>query len=1082
MPEIKISLSSADGISVWVQPPRRANLLTWMLGLVAVCAFGQISQGAEAGKVDFNFQVRPLLSDRCFKCHGPDEKARKKQLRLDLREGMFRKLDDGFAVVRPGNPKKSELIRRIFATDPDEQMPPPDSHLKLSAAEKEVLQRWVAQGAEFKPPWSLIPVAKVSPPRTQNKTWPRNPIDIFVLAKLEADHLSPAPAAPRETLLRRLALDLTGLPPSEEELDAFLADDASQAYERAVGRYLSSPAYGEWMAVDWLDLARFADTYGYQADVARDLSAWRDWVIRAFNDNLPYSQFLEWQLAGDLLPHATRDQRLATAFNRLHRQTNEGGSIEEEFRAEYVSDRVNTFGTAMLGFTLGCARCHDHKYDPIKQREYYSLSAFFNNIDESGLYPHFTHATPTPTLLLWPPAQEQQETGLQADLARSEQQLQRISHEAQTPFQLWLNHGGKLALPRPVAHFNFNTVTNNTTPDLCSTNTAQLEDGPVLVRGASGASSAATGPRPEAATNFALQFSGDNQVVCNGVGHFTRTDPFSFGLWLKPTEPQDRAVVLHYSRAWTDSGSRGYELVLDHGRPFFGLIHFWPGNAIAVRAKQALATNEWSQLCLTYDGSSRAAGLKLYCHGAPLETEVVRDHLYKDITHRSEWGDADVGNIQLTLGARFRDHGFKNGMLADVQVFDVCLTAPEVEGLAGNQAPQPTLEYFLARQYEPFQQVSADLRRLRRAESALANDIPEIMTMAEMPQPRPTYLLKRGAYDAPGEPVQRDTPASLPPFPAGAPRDRLGLAQWLIARNNPLTARVVVNRIWKMHFGRGIVATPDDFGSQGKLPTHPELLDWLAGWFRDHGWDVKALHQLIVESATYQQSSQTTPEIVERDPEDLLLSRWPRHRLQAEQIRDSALADSGLLNHTLGGPSVKPYQPPGLWEAAGTGGEYAQDTGDKLYRRSLYTFLKRTVPPPAMLTFDATSHEVCTAKRETTTTPLQALVLLNDPQFVEAARFTAERLLKAFPADGNARIRSAFRQFTGREPDATELKILNQLLAEQAQLFVADPGSATKLLATGASKWDETLPRAEFAATTTMVSALMNFDEFIVER
>ena len=362
------------------------------------------------------------------------------------------------------------------------------------------------------------------------------------------------------------------------------------------------------------------------------------------------------------------------------------------------------------------------------------------------------------------------------------------------------------------------------------------------VSGAPGSVSAVT-DQFDSATNFALQFSGDNQVVCNGVGHFTRTDQFSFSLWLQPTEAQDRAVVLHYSRAWTDSGSRGYELVLDHGRPFFGLIHFWPGNALGVCAKKALSTNEWSQLIVTYDGSSRAAGLKLYCNGAQLETEVVRDHLYKEITHRSAWGDAEVGNIQLTLGVRFRDHGFKNGMIDDLQVFEVCLTAPEVEGLAKNQEPRPTLDCFLARQYEPFQKVSAELKRLRIAENALINDIPEIMTMTEMPHPRPTYLLKRGAYDALGELVQRDTPASLPPFPKGAPRDRLGLAQWVTARRNPLTARVVVNRIWKMHFGRGIVATPDDFGSQGKLPTHPELLDWLAGWFMDHSWDVKALHQ-----------------------------------------------------------------------------------------------------------------------------------------------------------------------------------------------------------------------------------------------
>jgi hypothetical protein len=465
-----------------------------------------------------------------------------------------------------------------------------------------------------------------------------------------------------------------------------------------------------------------------------------------------------------------------------------------------------------------------------------------------------------------------------------------------------------------------------------------------------------------------------------------------------------------------------------------------------------------------------------------LETEVIRDRLYKDIVHRAEWGDAEVGKIQLTLGARFRDNGFKQGLAADLQVFDLCLTTPEIQSLAGNNESAATLDYFLARNYERFERAAIELKKLRIQENALINDVPEIMTMEEMTPPRQTFLLKRGAYDSQGDPVQRDIPASLPPLPSGAPRNRLGLAEWLIDRKNPLPARVVVNRIWKMHFGRGLVATPDDFGSQGKLPTHPELLDWLAGWFLDHGWDVKALHKLIVNSATYRQSSQTTRELVENDPDDLLFTRWPEHRLQAEQIRDSALAASGLLNRTIGGPSVKPYQPAGLWEASGTGGIYPQDTGDKLYRRSIYTFLKRTVPPPSMLTFDAPSREVCTAKRETTTTPLQALVLLNDPQFVEAARVLSERLLKNFPTDANARNREAFRRMTGRLPDQTEMKILKQLFTEQKDFFAANNESAAKLLATGESKWDETLPRADFAAMTTLVSALMNYDEFIVER
>ena len=1051
---------------------RRCISLSGLLAvLLAALPCGQ-GRAEDAGKVDFNFQIRPLLSDRCFTCHGPDEKARKAKLRLDTREGLFKQLEDGSAVVKPGSPAKSEMVRRILATD-DDQMPPPKSKLALSDAEKNLLKRWIAQGAEFKGHWSFNPVEKTSPPKPRNAKWTRNPVDAFVRAKIESEKLKPAPEASRETLIRRLALNLTGLPPTLEEIDAFLADKSPQAYASVVERYLSSPAYGEHMALDWLDLARYADTYGYQADVDRDMSPWRDWVIKAFNDNLPYDDFLRWQIAGDLLPNATREQKLATAFNRLHRQTNEGGSIEEEFRAEYASDRVNTFGTAMIGLTLGCAKCHDHKYDPIKQRDYYSLFAFFNNIDESGLYSHFTRATPTPTLLLWPEGKEQQHAELRKQIVQSEAKLKQTASDSEKAFQAWRALGENLSAPQPIARFTFDSATNNTTPDSLSTNLARLEDGPPLVTGHEGQ---------------ALQFSGDNQATIKGVGEFARTDEFSFSLWLKPTETQERAVVLHHSRSWTDSGSRGYELLLEHGKPFFGLIHFWPGNAIAVRAKQALPTNEWSNIVVTYDGSSRAAGIRLYRNGAPLETEVVRDHLYKDIVHRGEWGDADAGNIRLALAGRFRDNGFKNGLVDDLQVFDVALTEAEVIQISGEAAQQrrPTHEdlvaYFLARHHEPYRTTLAELKKLRDQENALVNDVPEIMVMEEMPQRRVTHLLKRGAYDAPGDEVQPDAPASVMPFPANAPRNRLGLADWLTDGRNPLTARVAVNRIWKMHFGRGLVATPDDFGSQGRLPSHPELLDWLADWFMNNEWDVKALHRLIVSSATFRQSSQAPHALVARDPDNALLARGPKLRLLAEQIRDGALAASGLLNRTIGGLSVKPYQPAGLWEQSGTGKTYTQDHGDKLYRRSLYTFWRRTAPPASMLTFDAITREVCTAKRETTATPLQSLVLLNDPQFLEAARVLGERLLKNHSSDEAARHREAFRSLTGRMPDETELRILSGLFAEQKAHFTIHEESAKKLLSTGESKRDESLPSAEFAAMTTLVSAIMNFDEFVVER
>jgi hypothetical protein len=1056
------------------------------LGLAAALACAALAglTAAESqtspGRVDFSFQIRPLLSDRCFRCHGPDASKRKAKLRLDLREGAFKDIGDGWAIIKPGDPDRSELVRRIHSDLEDDMMPPADSHLSLSDAEKALLRRWVVEGADYKPHWSLIPVHSPRVPTLRSERPVGNRIDAFVRARLEAANLSPASQAPPEVLLRRLAFNLTGLPPSPAEIDAFLADRSPGAYARAIDRYLASPAYGERMAMDWLDLARYADTYGYQADFERDMSPYRDWIIRAFNQNLPYDQFLTWQLAGDLLPNATRDQRIATAFNRLHRQTNEGGSIEEEFRTEYVLDRVNTFGTAMLGLTLECARCHDHKFDPITQRDYYSLFAFFNNIDESGLYSHFTNATPSPSLLLWTLGAERQHRALNERIAAAEAALTTIARDARAPFDAWLETSSagsgpaaRMSPPRPIAHLPFDTLIGDETPDSVLKTPAQVQDGLVLVRDTPGSDT----------PNAAMKFSGDSSVVHPGVRPFVRTDPFSFRLRLKPAELQERAVILHQSRAWTDAGSRGFELTLDRGRPFFGLIHFWPGNAIGVRAKRPLPMNTWSRLTVTYDGSSRASGIKLYLDGVPIETEIIRDRLYKDISYRREAGDRSSDTHPLTIGARFRDSGFRNGLIDDLQVFDVSLTAAEVSGTVRRAADDDAaFAHFLEREYQPYMSALAELRTLREQENRLVADVPEIMVMEEMPTPRPAHLLSRGAYDAPGDVVPRDVPRSLPPFPKGQPRDRLGLARWLTARQHPLAARVVVNRIWRMHFGRGIVPTQEDFGSQGKLPTHPELLDWLAARFMDSGWDVKALHRLIVTSETFRQSSSVSPEAVRLDPDNLQLARGPKTRLLAEGIRDSALAASGLLNRTIGGPSVKPYQPAGLWEQSGTGKTYTQDRGLKLYRRSLYTFWRRTSPPPSMLTFDAVSREVCTARREVTSTPLQALVLLNDPQFVEAARVLAERLLRRFPSSGADRTREAFRALIGRQPDETEARILGRLFDEQKALFAKSPDEAARFLDLGDLAADETLPRADLAAMTMVVSAIMNIEEFVVVR
>ena len=1039
-----------------------------VLSVVLTAAAPVSSQdSAAAPRVDFTYEIRPLLSDRCFRCHGPDSGKRQAELRLDRREGLFKDIGDGWAIVKPGDPDTSELVRRIHGFLEDDMMPPPDSHLSLSDDEKALLTRWVREGAEYKPHWSLQAVAAPEVPAWRSAREPVNPIDAFVRARLQKEGLEPAPPADPAAILRRVAFNLTGLPPAVEELDAFLGDPSSGAYARAVERYLASPAYGERMAMDWLDLARYADTYGYQADVERDMSPYRDWVIRAFNDNLPYDRFLTWQLAGDLLPAPTRDQRVATAFNRLHRQTNEGGSIEEEFRIEYVADRVNTFGTAMLGLTLECARCHDHKFDPITQRDYFSLSAFFNSIDESGLYSHFTKATPSPSLMLWPAHEQARHRDLTSQIAALEGRLKALARSARPAFRGW-QKAAALDMPEPAMHFAFDAIEDGTTADRMGAERARVPDALTLVR------EAPDGP------DAAIRFTGDDAIALPGKRAFMRTDPFSIRVRVKPAERQSRAVLVHQSRAWTDAGSRGFELTLDEGRPFFGVIHFWPGNAVAVRARQPLPIGEWSDLAVTYDGSSRAAGLRLYRDGVPLDVDVIRDRLYKDIGYDKGAGDLS-GQPPIAVGARFRDSGFRNGLIGDLRIFDAALTAAEV---AGRMPADRDLAFahFLARHHEPSLEAAAELRRLREEENRLSAAVPEIMVMDEMPEPRHAHLLARGAYDGGGPVVPRDTPASLPPFPEAEPRNRLGLARWLTSRDNPLAARVVVNRIWRLHFGRGLVATQEDFGSQGRLPTHPELLDWLTARFMDGGWDVKALHRLIVSSDTFRQSSRADAAAVSRDPENRLLARGPRVRLPAEQVRDAALAASGLLNRTIGGPSVKPYQPAGLWEQSGTGKTYVQDTGDKLYRRSLYTFWRRTSPPPSMIAFDAPSREVCTAKREATATPLQSLVLLNDPQFVEAARALAARLLGRFPSDADARNRGAFRALTARAPDETERAILARLFDEQRSIFAAGAGLAEQLLSVGESPRDDSLPPVDVAAMTMVVNAIMNFDEYLVVR
>lgn len=1024
-------------------------------------------------KVSFDRDIRPILSDKCYFCHGPDSKERKADLRLDDESSAKQ------GAIVAGSPDESELVARIFSTDAESLMPPPNSKLSLNDAEKRKLRTWVEQGAEYSQHWAFVAPKDVPLPTVHQVDWCRNELDRFVLAKIEQRGLHPSAEADRESLIRRVTLDLTGLPPTVAEIDAFIADKEAGAYERVVDRLLQSDRYGERMAVDWLDIARYADTFGYQSDRYRAMWPWRDWVVQAFNKNLPYDQFITWQIAGDLLPEATQEQILATAFNRNHRQTNEGGSVEEEFRAEYVADRVNTFGAAFLGLTLECCRCHDHKYDPITQRDYYQFASFFNSIDESGLYSHFTDATPTPTLLLTTDQQSTELASLRQQVIDQESKLREMAATKLPSFKEW-----QAKLPKEAEGSLATLVTNSIKSSLIGDYPLEVLEASKLANRAKaellGSSSENPKIEPGKIGN-GLLLSGEDNVSFKTGGDFTRNQPFSISLWLNVPRHFDRAVIFHRSQAWTDSGSRGYELLLENGRLSVGLIHFYPGNAIRVVANDKLAVNEWKHVAITYDASSRASGVILYVDGQPVECEVVRDSLTKNMH--------DGGVKDLTVGQRFRDVGFKDGRVDEFKVFDRDLTNVEVQQLFASDTQgainlekltdEALCTYYLRTQDDEFKQELAKLRQMRDSFSDRNDSIQEIMVMRETTR-RPTYILARGAYDAPLDLVDRDTPKSILQMKADWPKDRRGLANWLVDPDHPLTARVAVNRFWQATFGAGLVSTAEDFGLQGAAPLNPELLDWLASHFIKSGWNVKQLMKLIVTSATYRQQSNPTPQLLRDDPENRLLARGPSHRLSAEMIRDLALASSGLLVDTIGGSPVKPYEPEGLWEEK-SGEKYNRDVGAGSHRRSLYTFWKRTSPPPSMMSFDATSREVCTVRRQSTLTPLQMLVLLNDPQYVEAARALAERAMK-HSSERPQQLNYIFRALTGRTPNEKEVAVVTSLFEEQLAEFQQQPEQAAKLLKVGDHPVNAELNASELAAMTVVAEGLMTYDETVVKR
>jgi len=996
----------------------------WISILALLGALQTTPDGGAAGP-SFDREVRPLLAEHCFRCHGPDAGARKRGLRLDTAEGSRARLASGRRAIVPGDLAASELVARIRSDDPDEVMPPPSARRPLDEDERLLLERWIGAGARYEPHWAFVAPRAAPPPGVEDAGWCRDPLDRFVLARLEAAGLAPAPEADRATLLRRWSLVLTGLPPTPEETARFARDAAPDASERVVDALLASPRYGEHLATAWLDAARYADTFGYQSDWESHVWPWRDWVIAAFDANLPYDQFLREQLAGDLLPGATQEQRVATAFNRLHRMTNEGGSIDEEFRQEALADRVATYGTAMLGLTLECARCHDHKYDPVSQRDFYALTAFFGAIDEAGTYAYSTSATARPALRLASPEQRAELERRRAAVVAAEEALARTRRERAGALADWLRTSPELAVLPPVR----------------SDPLEGTLDGPV---------------------GRATLLDGDSGPSLAEPPAFTRADPLSVVLWLRCPDRKARATVLHTSTFTIESDQQGYQLLLEDGRLAWQVVHSWPGSAAAVRTLAELPLDRWVEVAVTYDGSSRAAGLSIYLDGERAPSEVVRDHLD---------GPARVRSFQI--GFRDRDVGFQGGGVDELRLYDRELGAAEVAALHASTPVRGDADVYFAQVDEPARAAARALRAARIAEHELVESIPELMVMEATAHPRAAYVLTRGAYDQPdrARPVAPDHALdALLAFDPAWPRDRRGLAQWTVDPRNPLTARVAVNRLWAQCFGRGLVATQENLGTQGERPADQELLDGLALDFVRSGWDVKALLRRLVLSATFRQSSQGSAAQRERDPENRLSSRGPSMRLTAEMLRDQALAASGLLVEARGGPSVKPWQPPGLWEDAGvsSAGGYVPDTGPGAHRRSLYTFRKRTAPPPELLLFDAGSRETCLARRQATNTPLQALALLNSPTFFECAQALARRVAGEVGADADTRVARAFEHLAGRAPRVAELAALRALVTSESERLAREPEDARRIL--GGEQADPALAALTLACSTLLAS------------
>ncbi len=1033
-----------------------------------------LSGAARGGdKLEYNRDIRPILAENCFICHGPDSAARKADLRLDLREEAIK------VAIAPGKPDDSELIARIFAEDVKERMPPAATRKKLTAAQKEALKKWIASGAEYQPHWSLIAAQRPPVPAVNNAKWGRNPIDNFILAELQKRGLTPMPEADRRTLARRLSLDLIGLPPDPADVEAFVKDKSPDAYERYVDRLLKSPHWGEHRGRYWLDYARYADSHGIHFDNFREMWSYRDWVIHAFNKNMPFDQFTVEQLAGDLLPKRTLDQQIATGFSRCNITSNEGGLIPEEYLVLYTRDRTETVAQVWFGMTAGCAVCHDHKYDPFSMKDFYSMSAFFNNTTQGAMDGNIKD---TPPVVVVPRNEERARwEALSTDLADARGKIEARKKEARVDFDPWLAAAKvddiKGQIPSDGLHLHAG-LSDGMGQAVGLTIDGQPRS--VVLSGKAVWEKGHVGDK-------ALKSQAESALAIPEAGDFDTKQAFSFGAWVRL--PRRGITGAAFARMDEKNEHRGWDLWIEGDRVGTHIVHKWPSDAIKVVGQTQFQPNQWYHLFVTYDSSAKGSGVKLYVNGKPEPTRVVEDKLQNTI------------RTEVPLKVAQRDQGAKiaNLMLQDIRIYSRALSALEVDRLAkttraawlaskaadkrSDAEKNELFDWWLLSLDKEYAAVAGRLSSLQQEEAQIKSRGTVAHVMAEKSTEPVAYILYRGDYDKRRDQVRADTPKALPAMPGDLPKNRLGFARWLLRPEHPLTARVTVNRFWQEIFGNGIVKTSGDFGVAGELPSHPELLDWLAVEFRESDWDVKKFFKLMVTSATYRQSAVTTKEALEKDRDNRLLSRGPRFRLDAEMIRDYALASSGLLVRKLGGPSVKPYQPDGVWEAVAMIGsntrDYRRDGGESLYRRSLYTFWKRAAPPASMDTLNAPNRETCAVRRERTNTPLQALITLNDPQFVEAARHLAQRALKEGGDKAETRIDFIARRLLARPFRAEEMPVVQDSLNDLLAHYKDRADDARKLIAVGESRPDASLDPPTLAAWTMLVNQLMNLDEVL---